>query len=229
MRLISAWSPPWPARDDGAVAGRAITSTWASASFLLSSSMSSTRRAVWSSRIWVSGRRAACTVTWGGRTRANSGSWVELDDGISNPIRRGAASFDILSSSIDLEPGRSPATKAANASGVPVAGRVPISIRRARMSGASKPCTTARLSAITLSRGRLAGPIRAYQLDTSKPLTPASSSVGTSGSSGQRCSSVTPSARNFPERTCGMTLGRLLNITWIWLAIRSGIARPAPL
>ncbi|MNL71258.1 hypothetical protein D3C87_1963870 [compost metagenome] len=49
------------------------------------------------------------------------------------------------------------------------------------------------------------GIIRPYQESRRKSLTPDSSNVGTSGSSGERWGDATASARTWPARICGST------------------------
>src|ERR1700738_2786228 len=68
------------------------------------------------------------------------------------------------------------------------------------------------LSRATISGGVWAGATMAAPESMSKPVTPASSRVGNSGKSGLRCSRVTASARNAPERTCGSPVVRSVNI-----------------
>src|SRR5437763_10295481 len=53
---------------------------------------------------------------------------------------------------------------------------------------------------------------------------PASSIVGMSGASGERCLPLTPSARNFPAFTCGKPVAVSVIIIWIWPPRRSLIA-----
>src|SRR4029079_16657318 len=76
--------------------------------------------------------------------------------------------------------------------------------------------------------GVLAGTNSAYQPDTSKPGTPASDTVGTSGSSTERFDEVTASARNWPPLMSGITAPVLLNITSTRPGMRSLSAGPAP-
>ena len=51
---------------------------------------------------------------------------------------------------------------------------------------------------MTISRGVFAGANRPFQLRVSRPATPASAMVGTSGSTGERFVPVTPSGRIEP-------------------------------
>jgi hypothetical protein len=46
-----------------------------------------------------------------------------------------------------------------------------------------------------------------YQMGKSKPVAPASASVGTSGSNGERRTPLTPSARSVPATRCGAAIG----------------------
>src|SRR6516225_9807277 len=77
-----------PLRDDGAVAGKIITSTSTSASFWLSVSISCTTRSVDSASTLLNRMRATCSVTSSGSALPISHSWTELEDGTSRPIRR---------------------------------------------------------------------------------------------------------------------------------------------
>ena len=60
-------------------------------------------------------------------------------------------------------------------------------------------------------------------------MTPASATVGTSGSSGSRLAPVTASARSFPALMCGKAEGMLSNIIITWPPSRSVIAGALPL
>ena len=58
----------------------------------------------------------------------------------------------------------------------------------------------------------MAGATKPAQASMSKPVTPASSMVGSSGNSALRLMRVTPSARNAPAWTCGMPVVKSTNI-----------------
>ena len=63
----------------------------------------------------------------------------------------------------------------------------------------------------------------------SKPLRPASSSVGTSGSADERLAVVTASARSLPALMCGSTGVMVSNDIVIWPPSRSVVSGPLPL
>ena len=73
-----------------------------------------------------------------------------------------------------------------------------------------------------------AGPMTAYHSTTSKPGTPASATVGTSGRYGARRAEVTAIARTAPERTWGSVELALPNMSWICPPARSASAGPPP-
>src|ERR1700726_1296211 len=77
-----------PLRDEGAVAGKMITSTSTSASFWLSVSISWTILKVDSASTLLNRMRATCSVMSSGSALPISHSCTELEDGTSNPIRR---------------------------------------------------------------------------------------------------------------------------------------------
>ena len=68
------------------------------------------------------------------------------------------------------------------------------------------------LSFVTIVGGVWAGATIPAHESMSKPVTPASSSVGSSGNNGLRCRRVTASARNAPDLTCGRPVVRSVNI-----------------
>src|ERR1700730_1935510 len=80
------------------------------------------------------------------------------------------------------------------------------------MSASSMILRSSVLSRATISGGVWAGATMPAHESMSKPVTPASSRVGNSGKSGLRCSRVTASARNAPERTGGSPVVRSVNI-----------------
>ena len=72
--------------------------------------------------------------------------------------------------------------------------------------------------------GVLPGASSPYQIPTLKPVRPDSSSVGTSGTTGERSSPVTPSARSLPALTCCSEDAMLANSTnavesQIWMVL----------
>src|SRR5262245_17388847 len=69
------------------------------------------------------------------------------------------------------------------------------------VAGSDNAVTVAACSLAMISGGVLAGTNNAYQDDTSKPGTPDSAMVGSSGAVGKRFSVVTASPRSCPERT----------------------------
>lgn len=74
-----------------------------------------------------------------------------------------------------------------------------------------------------------AGAARPNHDCTSKPGKPDSATVGTSGSSGERCALVMAMARNRPACTCGRAEGVLSNIDCTWPPSRSVMAGALPL
>src|SRR5262249_54668716 len=88
-----------PLREEGAVAAKTITSTSASASFLLSASISWTMRRVESASTLLKPMRVTCSVKPGGNARQNSGSCTEFDEGTRTPIRRNSSRRAIANSS----------------------------------------------------------------------------------------------------------------------------------
>ncbi|MCY1562615.1 hypothetical protein D9M68_1000440 [compost metagenome] len=67
----------------------------------------------------------------------------------------------------------------------------------------------------TTALGVLPGANRAYHCCTSTPSTPASFSVGTSGSRAERFGPATASALSLPPFTCGSAVNRLGNMNWV--------------
>ncbi|KAG1433667.1 hypothetical protein G6F56_014549 [Rhizopus delemar] len=74
-----------------------------------------------------------------------------------------------------------------------------------------------------------AGATRPNHDSTSKPGSPDSASVGTSGVDGRRWGEVTPMARSLPACTWGNDEGRLSNMESTWPPSRSATAGPLPL
>jgi hypothetical protein len=81
----------------------------------------------------------------------------------------------------------------------------------------------------TSAAGRWLGPYRPYQPPTSKPATPASIIVGTSGSDGLRCGDVTASARTRPPAMWLRALPMMSNIMVSWPLMTSVMAGALPL
>src|SRR5258708_28052839 len=80
------------------------------------------------------------------------------------------------------------------------------------ISGSSMSLRSPRLSCVTIAGGVWAGPTMPAHESMSKPVTPASSSVGSLGNSELRCRRVTASPRNAPDRTFGRPFVRSVNI-----------------
>ena len=85
------------------------------------------------------------------------------------------------------------------------------------------------LMRLMMSGGVPRGATSAHQTLASKPGTPASIMVGTSGSAPERCGPVTASGRNFPALICGMAGTMSENTIWICPATRSVTAWMVPL
>jgi hypothetical protein len=81
----------------------------------------------------------------------------------------------------------------------------------------------------TMSRGVPVGARIPNHDDASKPGTPASAIVGTSGNAGARFVEVTAIARSLPALMCGIAEGRLSNMICTWPPSRSVIAGAEPL
>src|SRR5262245_44269871 len=91
-------------------------------------------------------------------------------------------------------------TKAANSSGVEAFGTEPRLVMRSRTSGAASTFATSRDNWFTICGGVFAGANRPYHWSQSSG-TPASASVGTSGSDGTRALVLTASATRRPSFT----------------------------
>src|SRR5436309_150138 len=83
--------------------------------------------------------------------------------------------------------------KARIASGVPPIGVMLMARKCSAVSGACSTSLMARLSLATIAAGVFAGAASAFQVSERKPLTPASSMVGTSGTEATRAAVVTAS------------------------------------
>ena len=80
-----------------------------------------------------------------------------------------------------------------------------------------------------ISCGSAAGPKMPYHEVTSKPGSPVSATVGTSGSAGERVAVVTASGRSLPALMCGSTGVMVSNDIRIWPPSRSVASGPLPL
>src|SRR5688572_12665446 len=105
----------------------------------------------------------------------------------------------------------------------------PSSSKRLRMSGESRTRPTSRYRRSSTGRGVPTGATMPHQLLTSKPGTPASAMVGTSGIAALRFALLTPSALSLPERMCGTICTRLPRLNCTWPAMVSVRAGPPPL
>src|SRR6185369_3110731 len=81
-----------------------------------------------------------------------------------------------------------------------------------RSAGSGSAVTVAALTFLMMSVGVLAGIHNEYQDDTSKPGTPDSAMVGSSGAVGNRCAVVTASPRSWPVRTVWSSEPAVLNM-----------------
>ena len=81
-----------------------------------------------------------------------------------------------------------------------IIGSVPCFASQSRISGVAKVRAMSFASLSTTPAGVPAGTHTPYQIGQSKPETPASAIVGTSGSKDERFLVVTPSARSLPAR-----------------------------
>jgi hypothetical protein len=97
------------------------------------------------------------------------------------------------------------------------------------VSGSFITRTISRLSFSTISFGVLAGAKSPYHCTTSKPGTPLSAIVGSSGKSGDRFLPVTARPRSLPDLMCPLAATRLGNIIWVVPASVSVTAGPDPL
>ena len=102
-------------------------------------------------------------------------------------------------------------------------------MKRSLMSAVASALTDSALSLAMISFGVPFGATNPNHDCTSKPATPASPIVGTSGAEGERCALVTANARSLPAFTCGNAEGMLSNITCTCPPIISVIAGALPL
>src|SRR6185436_11693875 len=121
------------------------------------------------------------------------------------------------------------ATKAVISAGFMRITSAPSSSKRLRVSGESRIKFISLYKRSSTGCGVPAGARMPHQLVTSKPGTPPSAIVGTSGMAGLRCAPLTPSAFSLPERTCGIICTRLPRFICTCPAITSVIAGPPPL
>src|SRR5215471_1038812 len=108
-----------------------------------------------------------------------------------------------------------------NSAGDMVIGMPPRSASFAFIFGLASAAAIDLFRISTTSAGVPLGAEMPYQGAASKPGI-VSAMAGMSGSPGQRCATVTPSARNWPLRTNSIEPGRLSNSTWTLPVIRSG-------
>src|SRR5262245_42007032 len=100
-------------------------------------------------------------------------------------------------------------TKAVYCSGVLPTVSAPSLDRRLRSSGVLSAFTISPFSLLMIGRGVLAGAETPYHVVTWNPGIPLSATVGMSGTAVERFNPVTARGRNFPARTCWITLGTL--------------------
>src|SRR5438132_12099160 len=96
-------------------------------------------------------------------------------------------------------------------------------------SGADSATLAPCWMALTMWRGVLAGTNQPCQLDDSKPASPLSATVGTSGSAAERFAPATASARKVPAVTCGSVVAIGATATWISPVMRAGKMPASPL
>src|SRR3989442_1454967 len=111
-----------------------------------------------------------------------------------------------------------------NSSGVPPAGSRPSPANFSLSAGDISALFISALSLATMSFGIPRGPITPAQVITSKPVTPASATVGNSGTAGERLGPVTASPRTLPALTWGTIAGMLSNSRSICPATKPVIA-----
>src|SRR6266536_4468108 len=83
--------------------------------------------------------------------------------------------------------------------------------------------------ALTTSRGVLPSTKQPCQLEDSKPTSPVSATVATSGSAGERLAPATASARSVPAATCGSVVAMGAMATWISPVMSAGKIPASPL
>ncbi|CFN62426.1 Uncharacterised protein [Bordetella pertussis] len=110
--------------------------------------------------------------------------------------------------------------KLSSAADVPPVGSSPAAENCANTSWDFRPLLAAALSVCTIAAGVFFGAYSATHEADANPGT-ASATVGSSGTSAERCGPVTARARRLPALTCGSDEGMLSNISWTWPPIRS--------
>src|SRR5882672_9735498 len=118
---------------------------------------------------------------------------------------------------------------AANSSGEPPTTSAPCTASLSPISAALTIFVTSAASRATIPRDVPAGASRPYHGLSSYPGTPASSTVDTPGSSGERRLPVTARTRSLPDLTCGSTVGMPRKAICTCPPIRSAIAGAVPL
>src|SRR5688572_29429277 len=116
-----------------------------------------------------------------------------------------------------------------NCAGAPGAGSSPCAARTSIIDGAFRMLANSRLRRSMIAAGVFAGATRPCQLSTSKPGTPDWAMLGMSGAPFTLFSVDTPSARSFPDFTCGSAGAMVLNTICTWPPMRSISAGAVPL
>ena len=143
--------------------------------------------------------------------------------------RRHSATFTPVTRTTSAHFGISCWMMAANSAGVVIFGSMPSLAKLARSSGDFNPSLIAALS-LSITAAGVPGRRHHAEVDVVglHPGIPASTKVGTSGSSGQRSAAVTASARTLPAWMCGSSTDLPLIVMSIWPAIRSEIIGAPP-
>src|SRR3954469_5990705 len=102
--------------------------------------------------------------------------------------------------------------KARNSDALLPTGSMPRSLKVCTTSGARNVAAISPFRRSTTEEGVRAGASTPNHVPPVKPVTPASSIVGTSGASGERLGVATASALSLPARTCGSTTGIVSNV-----------------
>src|SRR5262249_35280535 len=101
--------------------------------------------------------------------------------------------------------------------------------QRTSTSGAAKAALACCWTTLTMSGGVWAGTNQPCQLEDSKPASPLSATVGTSGSAGEPLGRAPASARSVPAATCGRVVAIGAIATWISPVMRAGKIPASPL
>src|SRR5437899_1394008 len=125
--------------------------------------------------------------------------------------------------------GISRAMYSAKSCGVPVASSAPSDSSRSRRSRMRSARTMSALSRSTRAPRVAAGTTTPCQVIASKPGTPDSELVGSSGTVAERCAAVTASARSRPPLLYGIAEADVANISCAWRAMTSARAGWEPL